>query len=389
MICMSLEQQIKDQALALGFDAVGITDAAPLDPEHAAHFQAWLRAGCAGPLDYLCRHLDKRLHPARLLDGAKSVIVVALHYQAPAPAVGWAVPTTSIASEETADTAQPTGDKPSGSRAEDGGRRADQNRNPESEIRTLSPQRVGRVAQYAQYEDYHPFVKSLLRELADSLRAKTDATQRFKLCVDSAPVAERALAARAGLGFIGRHHLLIHPRLGPQVLLGEIITTVDLQPDAPVEGSCGDCHRCLEACPTGALRADGFLDARRCISCLTQEQWDEWNDGMLECWNTGKETSPHSTIPSFQHSNRSIDWLFGCDECLRACPFQHQAAARTNPRFRWYPERAVLHLRAVLDMTHAEFETRFHDSPIRRLGLERLQRNARLCLAGFARREDT
>jgi epoxyqueuosine reductase len=346
MMCMSLEQQIKDQARALGFDAVGIADAAPIDPEHAGHFEAWLRAGCAGPLDYLHRHLDTRLHPARLLEGAQSVIVVALHYQTSTVAAGWAEPAIC----------------------------------PET-METLSPERVGRVAQYAQYEDYHPFMKCLLRELADFLRANTEGTPRFKLCVDSAPVAEKALAVRAGLGFLGRHHLLIHPRLGPQVLLGEIITTVDLQPDAPVEGSCGDCHRCLEACPTGALRADGLLDARRCISCLTQEEWNEWNDGILECWNTGRQASHHSTIPSFHHSNRTPDWLFGCDECLRACPFQHQAPARTNARFRWYPERAVLHLRAVLEMTNAEFETRFHDSPIRRLGLERLQRNARLCLA--------
>jgi epoxyqueuosine reductase len=317
MMSMSLEQEIKDKALALGFDAAGITDASPISPEHVGHFEAWLRSGYAGRMDYMHRNIEKRANPAKLLKGAQSVIVVAINY------------------------------KPPESIADCGLRIADSR--PDS-----NP--VGRVAQYAQYEDYHPFIKSLLRELADFIQARTDQTQRFRICVDSAPLAEKALAVRAGLGFIGKSHLLIHPQLGPQVLLGELITTLSLRPDEPIGGSCGACDRCLRACPAGALRPDGFLDASRCISYLTQYGSQEESAGR-----TGK-------------------WIFGCDECLLACPLQQSAPAHTNPHFRRYPERATLNLREVLEWTKEEFEARFHDSPTRRLGFETLRRNARRCL---------
>jgi epoxyqueuosine reductase len=307
IVWMSVEQEIKNKALELGFDAAGITDASPIGREHVEHFEAWLRTGYAGRMHYMHRNLPKRIDPAQLLEGARSVIVVALSYKPPAPATAVAPPTTLA---------------------------------------------VGKIAQYTQYEDYHPFIKSLLRKLADFLQYQTGRAERFKLCVDSAPVMEKALAIRAGLGFIGKNHLLIHPQLGPQVLLGELITTADLQPDQPVRGTCGSCDLCLRACPTGALRSDGFLDARQCISYQTQY-----------------EPSPEGT-----------SWLFGCDECLLACPYQQRAPDSTNRCFKRYTERENLTLDEVTGLTPEEFETRFHDSPIRRLGLERLKCNARRCL---------
>ncbi len=344
MVSMSLEQEIKDQALALGFDAVGITDTAPLGAQHVEHFERWLRSGCAGRMEYMHRHLEKRLHPAQLRKGARSVIVVALNYQPP----------RSI--------------------ADCGLRMADS-------IRNSSPEPVGRVAQYAQYEDYHLFIRTLLRELAGFICMRTRQQDRFKICVDSAPVAEKALAVRAGLGFIGKNHLLIHPQLGPQILLGELLTSVPLQPDRPIEGTCLGCNRCVEACPTGALRPDGLLDATRCTSYRTQyESREEWNDGMLECWNNGEKTAQHSNVPSFHHSNPAGDWLFGCDECLGVCPFHEKAPVCANRRFRFYPERARLSLQDVLEVTPETFEARFHDSPLGRLGLEGIKCNARRCL---------
>jgi epoxyqueuosine reductase len=183
-----------------------------------------------------------------------------------------------------------------------------------------------------------------------------DRMQQFKICVDSAPVAEKALAVPAGLGFMGKNHLLIHPQLGPQVLLGEIVTTVSLRPDGPVGGSCVGCDRCLKACPTGALRPDGFLDANRCISYLTQ-------------YGSADESA-----------ERTDHWLFGCDECLLACPFRQSAPPCANQHFKRYAERAGLNLREVLELTTEGFEARFHDSPVRRLGLEMLRRNAKRCL---------
>lgn len=311
---MSLEQDVKQKALELGFDAAGITDASSIGRDHVEHFHRWLQSGYAGPLQYMHHNLEKRVDPSKLCDGARSVIVVALNYKPPVPAraVGWAPPTTP----------------------------------------TQATEPTGRIAQYAQYEDYHSFIKTLLRELADFVLNRTDGSPRFKLCVDSAPLAEKALAARAGLGFIGKNHLLIHPRLGPEILLGALVTTVNLEPDEPSIGGCGSCDLCLTACPTGALRSDGFLDARECISCLTQ----------------------------YAPSPKIGGWLFGCDECLLACPHQQRAPARANRDFVHHPERAELDLREVIGLTPEEFDARFADSPMRHMGLERLRQNAATCL---------
>ncbi|MEN6424498.1 MAG: tRNA epoxyqueuosine(34) reductase QueG [Phycisphaerales bacterium] len=296
---MSLEQEIREKAFDLGFDAAGFTDASPVAHEHVEHFETWLQSGYAGPMQYMHRNPEKRFDPGKLLEDARSVIVVALSYKPLA-------------------TATPTVPK-------------------------------GKVAQYAQYQDYHDFIKPLLHKLADFVQNRTDGRRRFKICVDAAPLAEKALAVRAGMGFIGKNHLLIHPRLGPQVLLGELITTVPLKPDEPGRGDCGGCDLCLSACPTGAIRRDGFLDARRCISCLTQ----------------------YGPSPGIG------DWLFGCDECLLACPYQQRAPASANREFKRYPERAQLDLQEVIELTPEAFDARFHDSPIRRLGLDALKNNAR------------
>lgn len=300
---MGLEQDIQQKALELGFDAAGITDASPIGREHVEHFQAWLQSGYAGPMRYMHRNLEKRIDPGKLMDGARSVVVVALNYKP--------LTTSSRAAEP-----------------------------------------VGRIARYAQYEDYHGFIKSLLRELADFIQSRTDGSQRFRLCVDSAPVAEKALAVRAGLGFIGKNHLLIHPQIGPEILLGGLITTASLEPDEPSDGACAGCDLCLRACPTGALRDDGFLDARECISCLTQ----------------------------YEPSSQIGDWLFGCDECLLACPHQERAPVCANRRIKRYPERAQVNLRELMELKPEAFETGFGDSPMGKAGLEALKCNAEICL---------
>ena len=356
MVLMSFEQEIKDQALTLGFDAVGITDTAPLGAEHVARFERWLCSGCAGRMEYMHRNFEKRLNPAQLRKGAKSVIVVALNYRPPRSMAdgGWRI--VDSASPDNSQMLTPTAELMDAAR-KSGPHSADcPIRNLPSAARNLQAEPVGRVAMYAQYEDYHPFIKALLRELAAFLCMRTRQQDRFKVCVDSAPLAEKALAVRAGLGFIGRNHLLIHPQLGPQIVLGELLTGVPLQPDPPAEGACLGCNRCIKACPTGALRPDGLLDATRCISFLTQY---------------GPEQAPGGTTGN---------WLFGCDECLSVCPFHEKASACANRRFRFYPERARLSLPDVLEFTPETFAARFHDSPLRRLGLEGMKRNARRCL---------
>ena len=316
MAVMSLEQEIKDRARELGFDAVGITDAAPIAEADVERLRTWLDAGAAGEMAYLHRNFEKRIHPAALLEGARSVLVVALNYKA---------------MEQSARTAHSASPKdPSGT-----------------------------VANYACYEDYHDFIRPLLHELAAFIGARTNDTQRFKACVDSVPLAERALAVRAGLGFIGKSHMLIHPKLGPQVFLGELVTTVKLHPDEPTAGTCVGCDRCLRACPTGALSADGRFDANRCISYLTIEH--------------------RGAVPS-ELAARMGDRIFGCDECVRVCPYHHAAPRRANRRFRFHPERARLGLSHILGLSPASFATEFAGSPIARTGREALQRNAHICL---------
>ncbi|KPK45010.1 MAG: hypothetical protein AMJ65_01230 [Phycisphaerae bacterium SG8_4] len=315
---MSLSQDIKRKTAELGFDLSGVTDAAPIDAEQAKAFARWLEAGFAGDMGYMGRNLQKRLSPATLLEGAQSVIVVGLNYTPPKLLEGHT-------------SATPT----------------------------------GKVANYALYEDYHGFVKRRLRDLVASLESLIDVEFKFKICVDSAPLAERALAARAGLGFVGRNHMLINPELGCQIFLGEIVTSLKLEPDEPIAADCSDCRKCMDACPTGALRGDGQFDARRCVNYLTIE-----HKGPI-----GPELAA-----------KIADRLFGCDECVLVCPYQKDAPACTNEQFKFHDDRGNLDLKEILNMDAEMFGATFGDSPIKRVGLEGLKRNARICLANEERR---
>ena len=311
---MSLEDDIKSNAIELGFDAVGITDASPIDAGQVQLLSAWLKAGYAGQMKYMHRNFEKRIEPAKLLENARSVIVVGLNY------------------------------KPA--------------KQPSRQAEAAGP--TGRIAEYAQYEDYHPFIKKRLGKLADFITSAAGEGMRFKVCVDSAPLAERSVAMRAGFGFIGKNHTLIHPALGPQIFLGEIVTTLRLRPDTPSGGNCAGCNRCMDARPTGALRGDGQFDANKCISYLTIEY--------------------EGPIPAEQ-AKRMGDRLFGCDECVLACPYQTDAPVCKNKELKFYPDRAGLDLDEVLSLTDETFSAKFAGSPIGRTGLERLERNAQICAA--------
>jgi epoxyqueuosine reductase len=310
---MGLVLDIKEKAVEIGFDVVGITDASAISGEDIERMQGWLEAGCAGGMDYLHRNFEKRTNPALLVENARSVICVGLNYHFVEQKQGGQYPLGAF----------------------------------------------GRVARYAQYEDYHPYMKKLLRELVVYIKSLIGEEFSFKICVDSVPLAERALAVRAGLGFIGENHMLINPELGPELFLGEIITDLELDIDEPVPGGCSGCSKCIEACPTGALSGDGQFDARKCISYLTIE-----HKGPIE-----------------EEAARSIgDRLFGCDRCVMACPYQVKAPVNRNSRFSFNPDMGRLDLGEVMAMDGGAFEEKFGNSVIKRLGLEGLKRNALICL---------
>jgi len=325
---MSLAGDIKQEARELGFDLVGITDASPINGEQVELLGGWLKSGYAGQMSYMHRNFEKRINAGRLLEGARSVISVGLNYTPPKRFPSLRALPSNARQSHLGHTTEPT----------------------------------GKVANYAQYQHYHSFIKNRLRKLADFISSSVGGDIKFKVCVDSAPLAERALAVRAGLGFIGKNHMLINPRLGPQIFLGEIITGLELQADEAIAGSCSGCNKCVEACPTGALREDGQFDANKCISYLTIEYKGQ--------------------IPA-DLANKIGGRLFGCDECVLACPHQQEAPVCKNKQFKFYDDRAKLGLREVLDLGPESFEAKFANSAIKRLGLERLKRNAQLCLANI------
>ena len=216
MTAAALAARVKEAGYRLGFDLVAVGPADP--PDHAAAFQGWLDAGHAGTMAYLERGRDKRADPRLVLPGARSLVACALGYfQGPAE------------------------EGPAG------------------------------VARYAWGEDYHAVMEPRLRALADTLVELAPGTAA-RTYVDTGPLLERDLAARAGLGWIGKNTMLLHPELGSFFFIGVVLTTAELEADAPLPDRCGSCTRCLDACPTGAFVEPYVLDARRCIAYLTIER---------------------------------------------------------------------------------------------------------------------
>lgn len=217
---MSFSEEIKQYALSLGFDACGICRAR--NSEQEANYMKWLSEECHADMAYLERNIDKRMDPRLLVDGAKSIISVALNYF------------------------------------------------PHS----FQHENVPKFAYYAYGEDYHDVVKGKLKQLFDFIKLRfPDVSGRY--FSDSAPVLERFWAAQAGLGFIGKNTLLIIPRKGSYFFLGELILDLELDYDSPINLNCGKCRRCLDACPTGALEKPHWLNARKCISYQTIENKDD------------------------------------------------------------------------------------------------------------------
>jgi epoxyqueuosine reductase len=329
---MGIEGKIKHKALDFGFDLVGITNAAPLDPAFFKSFSEWFDAGCAADMHYLQNNLEKRFDPQKLLPNAKSIICLGLNYKPP-------------------------------------------ELNAEKKV---SKKPFGKIVSYALYEDYHQFIKNKLRWFLVFLNQVVGQAFDFKICVDSVPIAERSFAQRAGLGFIAKNHMLINPDLGCQMFLAEIITNLDLKSDNLFEAfdektndylssiTCSSCSKCVEACPTGALKKDGSFDARLCISYLTIE---------------------HKGSISSSLKAKIEDRLFGCEQCLLVCPYQKNAPACSNKDFRFHTERAQISLQDICALSEKQFDAEFTNSPIHRIGLERFKRNATICMGNLTGKE--
>ncbi len=296
---------VKAETLRLGFDAVGIASVSPADPE--GRLGEWLRRGYHAEMEWMTRTHGIRRDVSRKVPGAKSVLVVAQNYY--------------------------TGEME-------------------------CPAECGKVARYAWGEDYHPLLLSRLNRLAAFLETlQPDGTHYAE--VDTGPVLERAWAARAGLGWIGKNSLLVRRKGGSWFFLGVIITTLELVPDAPVRDYCGQCRACMDACPAQAIVEPRVVDARRCIAYHTIE-----NRGEI----------PESVQASMG------SWVFGCDACQEACPWNRFARITSERAF--FPPSDSPHpnLEDLLKMEESEFQERFARSPLLRAKHAGMQRNARIAL---------
>lgn len=309
----SATERVKALALAGGFDRAGVARLGPAST--LAAFQRWLAAGRHAGMSWLERHSEIRADPRRLLDGARSILCVALSY-APGPE-------SERVGERTASTA-------------------------------LWP----RVARYARGEDYHRFLRKRLKSLARRIEEEFPGT-RTRACVDTAPLLEREWAVRSGLGAFGKNTQLLSPDGGSWLLLGEVLLTLDLHPDEPVADLCGDCERCLTACPTGALPAAFELDSERCISYWTIEH---------------RGAIPAATAESLS------GWVFGCDICQEVCPWNRDLPRSRHPELATPAERAGLDLVALVATPDEELRRTLATTPLLRPGIDGLRRNARAAL---------
>lgn len=333
-----MKETIRQRARALGFDACRFTTADP--PESAPHFQRWLEAGHNGDMQYLSRNARKRMDPREVLAGARTVISLATGY-APGP--------EAQCQELPGDDR--SFDPPAGLGPKALDPVAD---GPPPPARLFR----GVVARYAQFTDYHAVLGQQLRSLAGFVDQLGGPGARSLWCVDTGPILERDLAQRAGAGFIGKHTNLISRNLGNWFFLAEILTTVALEPDVPERNHCGNCTRCLTACPTGAIVAPFQLDARRCISYLTIEL--------------------RGPIPSELRAAVG-GRVFGCDDCLAICPWNRFAREGRLLRPHARADLATPDLLGLLALDDAAFRARFAGTPLWRAKRPGLVRN--VCVA--------
>ena len=313
---MSRERKIKDLALSIGFDRVGITDAAPFVRDEKAAAQR-VRDGLMDGLAWYTEERVRRMNrPKTLLDGARSVISLAMSYKTTEPPTASDIPR-------------------------------------------------GRVARYAWGRDYHSLIKARVRRFVRELPEAVGEPVRARHFVDDGPMNDRAAAERAGVGWFGKNTNILTPTLGSWAFLAEVITNLDLRADAPLKKTCGECARCIPACPTGAIVAPYVIDNRRCISFLTIEL---------------RGAIPRELRPLVG------DWVFGCDLCQDVCPVNRKAAVSREAEFGKRHDFDAPALIPLLSLDEDGFRRRFEGSPIRRAKLSGLRRNACVALGNIGDR---
>ena len=309
----ALRRQIDQLAREVGFDLVAVTDAA----EFADDRDAALRRIDDNLMDGLPWFTKDRVRrgasPGELLPGARSVISLGLNYY------------------------------------------------PAGEDADATPPGQGRVARYARGRDYHRVMKRRMRRLVIALSEQLGERFAARWYVDDGPMLDRAAAARAGLGWFGKNGNILNPTYGSWILLGQIITNLPLAPDTPLRKSCGECARCIPACPTDAIVAPYVVDNRRCISYLTIEH---------------KGAIPRELRPVMGN------WVFGCDICQEVCPVNRKAQATGDPNF-GRRDLSAVDLIDLLEMTEEKFRQRFAGTPIMRAKWAGMQRNAGVALGNL------
>jgi epoxyqueuosine reductase len=305
-----LKQHIAAYARSLGFSRMGVTSAAPLEAAEKS-LGSWLDGGCAGSMDYMEKNWRNRARPEAQLPGAKSVISLTAGYYSPSPTR----PLPEIAGKGE-----------------------------------------GKVARYAWGKDYHKVIEKRLDALVRYMEALAPSV-RCKTYIDTGPLLERALAQKAGLGFIGKNTMLIARGTGSWVFLASVLTTLELPEDAPDARHCGSCTLCIDACPTQALTEPYHLDARRCISYLTIES---------------KEAAPEDL------RSKTGEWIFGCDVCQDVCPHNTRVETALIPELTADSGTGrTINLREVLSIQNdADFDRRFAGTPVKRAKRHGLLKNA-------------
>ena len=305
---MTLNDAVKQYALSKGFDIVGFTGAEDFTEDELAALKRVRDGHMDGYSWYTEARIRKMNRPKELLEGARSVISLATSY---------------------------LGDDPDSTNG-----------------------MKGRIARYSWGDDYHNVLKGRLKEFCDGLPAIVGRSVRHRIFVDDGPMNDRAAARRSGVGWFGKNTNILTPSHGSWVLLGQVITDLELEPDNPLKKTCGSCVRCIDDCPTGAIVAPYVVDNTRCISYLTIEL---------------RGTVPRNLRPLMG------DWIFGCDICQDVCPVNIKAASGDTAEFQQRTGFSTPDLVPILEMDQETFSKKYRNSPIKRAKLSGLQRNA--CIA--------